>query len=305
MNEKLMAEQERLIQEGGGYSLYLLAKDNPDAGINIREVERVVIEKNDSDTAYLLAKDVVGVDTKAMEQVVMAHGISFDKVRFARQIPGADIKALERSVIDSGDGHAALQFARTAPGANINALETLVIEQGTTEVGCAFAHHVPTANLKRLEQFIIEKGTVMEMIYMASTLSQRSFHPDFDAIMPIVIERGNGREICRFAEKFFDEHLDTEHDQHPVASRAAIKTLGDTILKRGDVPDMVWFVENIPGIDMRAARERFSKIRDKDDRLYALDALDSVASDLVEMEIETMRSKTDKQDRKVDIPSPE
>ncbi len=94
-----------IAQSGQSKWIHFLALNVPN--VDIKSLEQSIIDAKDTESAYRLASDsrIVddGLDVRAMERVIIENGLPYEAGRFAADVPGANIEALRHVALNTDD----------------------------------------------------------------------------------------------------------------------------------------------------------------------------------------------------------
>ncbi len=88
---------------------------------NITELEQEVIQQNDAQGAYLLAKNFQHVNVQALQDVVIKSEYPAYAYWFARFVKGAKIKSIHEAIVKSGHLNYNYHFGKFMKGSSSSA----------------------------------------------------------------------------------------------------------------------------------------------------------------------------------------
>ncbi|MBQ8749650.1 MAG: hypothetical protein IJZ29_04210 [Clostridia bacterium] len=80
------AHKELILKEEEGYACFLYCKKVQPVGRQLKEFERIVLESEDADLAYLFARDIYGANLAKLGEIVIEFGSNEDVIMFATLI---------------------------------------------------------------------------------------------------------------------------------------------------------------------------------------------------------------------------
>lgn len=202
--------------------------------IKKEEVVNFVIESNNFDMIYYVAKYVNNVDVHKLEEKVLQLDCAKDIFTFAYNIEGINVSKFEDKIIELNDPQYIYKFAEYMQnkGANIRRLENEIVNIGNSKYVYWFAKYISGANLKKLEDKIVELGNEIYICDFAAEIKDA----DVDRLSDVVIETNEYHWIIYFAIKnksYVDKMLDAViENENYEGINFALSFFGDTHLHK-------------------------------------------------------------------------
>ena len=144
--------------------------------INLKKLEKAIVKNIDglsSTGIELICNRISGIDIKNIEDIIIEKG-SVSQIRYISEFyKFADIKKLEKAIVSNyeneGDVYEIEQFVKI-PGVNIKELETGFIKKGKSL--SVFAKWVKVFDRKKLEDTVIKSGDIEEILEFAKLVDE-------------------------------------------------------------------------------------------------------------------------------------
>lgn len=192
--EKLEQLQAEIIAANDPALAYFFAYEFP---YKIYKMQKIILDKEDANYAFLFAQNIKNCDIKALQNIVINSAKIKYITKFACFVPGADKKLLEKIILKSKNVKCAHMYLKYVRGADVNKFKKIILTSNKPRYLFELAKHLTNRkDLSKVEDTIIK---IQSFTYIR-LLAEKIKTANINKLEEAVLASQNEKEIKKFAK---------------------------------------------------------------------------------------------------------